>query len=152
MQTENRAVVAPVRGAVNKSNGAQPPDPEVTPKAKRRRFTAAYKLRILDEVDRSLGETGAILRREGLYSSHLTTWRKQRHDGSVKALGKKRGRKGKSETELENERLRKEKARLEHELHKAQVIIDAQKKLAQILGVTLPTLAEMGLPEDDESE
>jgi transposase len=149
MQMENRTVAAPVRDAVSKTNGASAPDPEVTPKAKRRRFTAQYKLRILDEVDRNPGQTGAILRREGLYSSHLTTWRKQRLAGSVKALGKKRGRKGKSEMERELERMRKEKARLEHELHKAQVIIDAQKKLAQILGVTLPTLAEMGLTDDD---
>lgn len=152
MDSENHAAVAPVREAVNRKNGARAPDPEVAPKATRRRFTAAYKMKILEEVDRSPGQTGAILRREGLYSSHLTSWRKQRRDGSLKALSAKRGRKGKSEAERENEKLRKEKARLEHELHKAQVIIDAQKKLAQILGVTLPTLAQMGLPEDDESE
>lgn len=135
-----------------KLNGSAPPDTEVTEKAKRRRFSAAYKARILEEVDRSPGQTGAILRREGLYSSHLTSWRRQRRAGTLRALGKKRGRKGKSAAELENEKLRKEKARLEHELHKAQVIIDAQKKLADILGVTLPSLAQMGLPDDDESE
>jgi transposase len=138
-------------GLVSKANGrGAPPDPEVAEaKAKRRRFTAAYKLRVLEEIDRSPGRTGAILRREGLYSSHLTSWRNQRRAGTLKALGKKRGRKGKSAAELEVEKLRKEKVRLEHELHKAQLIIDAQKKLADILGVTLPTLAEMGLPEDE---
>ena len=135
------------------NGGGAPADPEVAEaKAKRRRFTAAYKARILEEIDRSPGKTGAILRREGLYSSHLTSWRKQRRAGTLAALGKKRGRKGKSTAELEVEKLRKEKARLEHELYKAQVIIDAQKKLADILGVTLPTLAEMGLPPEDESE
>ena len=129
------------------SRGARP-NPEVKPKAKRRRFTAAYKLRILEEVDRSPGETGAILRREGLYSSHLTNWRKQRRDGALSALGKKRGRKGKSEVELEVEKLRREKARLERELEKAQILIGAQKKLAAILGVDLPKLSELGIEEE----
>lgn len=117
---------------------------EVMPKAKRRAFSEAYKLRILEEVDQSAGQTGAILRREGLYSSHLTSWRKQRRDGSLKALApRKRGRKGKSETKRENERLLKENRRLQRELEKAQVLIDAQKKLAEILGVTLPKISEL---------
>jgi len=122
-------------------------DPEVEPKAKRRRFGAAYKARILEEVDQSPGQTGAILRREGLYSSHLTSWRKQRRVGTLKALGKKRGPKSKSAVELENERLRKELARVQRELKKAQILIDAQKKLAEILGVDLPKIVENG---DDE--
>jgi transposase-like protein len=63
---------------VSKANGSGAPDPEVEPKAKRRQFSASYKARILEEVDNSPGQTGAILRREGLYSSHLTSWRKQR--------------------------------------------------------------------------
>ena len=74
----------------------QYPDPEVTPKAKRRRFSAEYKLRILAEADGCTqpGEIGALLRREGLYSSHLTTWRRQRDEGQLYGLtGKKRGRK-----------------------------------------------------------
>ena len=80
-------------------NGATPvihPDPEVAPRVKRRTFTAAYKLRILQEADLcdQAGQIGALLRREGLYSSHLTTWRRQRAAGQLKALsGKKRGRK-----------------------------------------------------------
>lgn len=139
-----------VGNGVSQVGGARSagPNPEVKPKAKRRRFTAAYKLRILEEVDRSPGETGAILRREGLYSSHLTNWRKQRRDGSLLALGKKRGRKGKSAVELENEKLRREKARLERELEKAQILIGAQKKLAAILGVDLPKLSELGIEEE----
>lgn len=129
-------------------NGSQPPrDPEVEAKAKRRRFSAAYKARILGEIEGSPGQTGAILRREGLYSSQLTTWRKQAHTGTLKALGKKRGAKGKSSAELENAKLRKKVARLERELEKAQILIGAQKKLAEILGVDLPKIVENG---DDE--
>lgn len=129
-------------------NGIQPPpDPEVGSKAKRRRFSAAYKARILNEIEGSPGQTGAILRREGLYSSQLRNWRKQARSGTLKALGKKRGRKGKSASELENEKLRKKVARLERELEKAQILIGAQKKLAEILGVDLPKMVENG---DDE--
>ena len=92
------------------------------------------------------------MRREGLYSSHLGNWRKAARAATVKALSKKRGRKGKSEAEREVERLRRDKARLECELYKARVIIDGQKKLAEVLGLTLPTLAELGLPPEDENE
>ena len=124
------------------------PSVEVMPKAKRRRFSEAYKLRIVEEVDQNPGQTGAILRREGLYSSHLTTWRQARRDGSLKALApKKRGRKGKSAEAREIEKLQKENARLQRELDKAQVLIDAQKKLAALLGVTLPKMVEMNNEE-----
>ena len=129
-------------------NGSQQPaDPEVEAKAKRRRFSAAYKARILGEIEGSPGRTGAILRREGLYSSQLAGWRKQAHTGTLKALGKRRGRKGKSVAELENEKLHKENARLQRELEKARILIGAQKKLAEILGVDLPKIVENG---DDE--
>lgn len=134
--------------AVVGSNGSARPDPEVEPKAKRRRFSAAYKARILEEVDRTPGQTGAILRREGLYSSHLTSWRKQRRAGTLKALGRKRGRKGKSEEQRELEQLRRENARLQRELEKSQIVIDAQKKLAEILGVDLPKLSQLGIEEE----
>ena len=113
---------------VSRANGSVA-NPEVEPKAKRRRFTAEYKARILAEVDASPGQTGAILRREGLYSSHLGNWRKAARAATVKALSKKRGRKGKSEAEREVERLRRDKARLERELYKARVIIDGKKNL-----------------------
>lgn len=126
------------------------PNPEVEPKAKRRQFSAKYKLAILDEVAKKPGQVGAILRREGLYSSHLTSWRRQRREGSLKALAsKKRGRKGKSAAELENEKLQRRVAQLERELEKANTVIDAQKKLAEILGITLPKVADNG---SDESE
>lgn len=131
----------------SKGRGGQRPDPEVLPKAKRRRFNAAYKARILDEVDRSDGQIGAILRREGLYSSHLAKWREQRRNGTLLALGKKRGPKGKSAAELEVEKLRRENARLMRELEKAQILIDAQKKLAVILGVDLPKITDSGEDE-----
>lgn len=132
------------QGLVSKANGSGAPDPEVEPKAKRRTFSASFKKRILDEVAASPEKTGAILRRNGLYSSHLTTWRRARDAGTLKALAKKRGRKGKSAEQLENERLRKENARLQRELEKAQILIDAQKKLAEILGVDLPKITGNG--------
>jgi transposase len=105
------------------------PDPEVSDKAVRRRFTAKYKLSILQQAEacRDEGSIGALLRREGLYSSHLTTWRRQRDEGSLAALTpKQRGRKPApvDPVALENERLRKENARLEKRLKQAELIID----------------------------
>ena len=111
------------------------PDPEVSTRAKRRTFTAAYKRRILEEADGCTehGEMGALLRREGLYSSHLTTWRRQREAGELAGLKpKKRGRK-KDEDTAELARLRRENERLRKQLEQAEVIIAAQKKLAQAL-------------------
>jgi transposase-like protein len=124
-------------------------DPQVVEKAKRRRFSASYKLKILEEVDRNPGGSGAILRREGLYSSHLSSWRKQQQEGALKALSKKRGPRGKSPEQLQLEKLQRDKARLERELFKANAIIDAQKKLAEILGVDLPKITD---PDPDTSE
>jgi len=120
------------------------PDPEVSDKAVRRRFTAKYKLSILQQTDacKDSGSVGALLRREGLYSSHLTTWRRQRDEGSLVALTpKRRGRKSAPVTPetLENERLRKENARLEKRLKQAELIIDIQKKVSEMLGITLAT-------------
>lgn len=118
---------------------ASDPDPEVPAKARRRRFTASYKLRVLEEVDRCSepGEIGALLRREGLYSSLLSRWRQQREAGALEALApKKRGRKpqpvdpqARRVAELE-----RENARLREKLEKAQTIIEVQKKLSQLLG------------------
>ncbi len=118
------------------------PDPEARPKTSRRRFSAAYKLTVLEALERSPGQRGAILRREGLYSSHLTKWRQQRRAGTLKALATKRGKPGKSALEVELAKLRRENARLARELERAEVIIGAQKKLAEILGVDLPKIAE----------
>ena len=114
------------------------PDPEVVPKAKRRTFSAKYKLRILEEADRctETGQIGALLRREGLYSSHLTTWRRQRDEGVLKGLSpQKRGRKRKDELEREVTRLQRENERLQASLEQAETIIDVQKKLSRLLGL-----------------
>ena len=114
------------------------PDPEVVPKAKRRKFTAEYKRRILEEADNctEAGQIGALLRREGLYSSHLTTWRRQRDQGAVKGLSpRKRGRKKKDELEREVARLQRENERLQANLEQAETIIDVQKKLSKLLGL-----------------
>jgi len=118
-------------------------------KAKRRRFSASYKLKILEEVDRNPGQSGAIIRREGLYSSHLSAWRRQREQGALKALGKKRGPTGKSTEQVQLEKLQRQNARLERELFKARAIIDTQKKLAEILGVDLPKITDR---DPDNSE
>jgi transposase-like protein len=140
-----RAVRSPHPNA-NKAHSSRPPNPEVEAKAKRRRYSATYKARILEEVDGCTepGGVAALLRREGLYSSHLASWRKQRRAGTLRALGTKRGRKGKSAAELEVEKLRKENARLKRKLSKADAIIDAQKKIAEILGVDLPKIIDNG--------
>lgn len=121
-----------------------PPDPEVPEKPVRRRFTAKYKLDILRQADActETGSLGTLLRREGLYSSNLTTWRRQRDEGTLAALTpKQRGRKGikLDPLALENEKLRKENTRLAKRLKQAELIIDVQKKVSQILGITLET-------------
>jgi len=117
------------------------PSPEVVPRAKRRRFSAAYKLRILEEADASSGsgQIGALLRREGLYSSHLTTWRQQRAQGQLDGLSPKpRGRKPSADEELKKElaELKRKNERLEFRLQQAETIIDVQKKLSGLLGLT----------------
>jgi transposase-like protein len=124
-------------------------DPQVVEKAKRRRLSASYKLKILEEVDRNPERSGAILRRERLYSSHLSAWRKQRDEGALRALEKKRGPKGQSAEQVRVEKLERDKARLEHELFKANAIIDGQKKLAEILGVDVSKITD---PDPDKSE
>ena len=128
---------------------ATPVDPEVLERAVRRRFTAEYKLRVLREADacQEPGEIGALLRREGLYSSHLTMWRRARDEGTLQALTpKKRGRRPKrvDPVQEENARLRRENARLERRLHQAELAIDLQKKVAEILGIPLKTLPDDG--------
>ena len=121
---------------------ASAPDPEVTAKAKRRRFSAEYKLRVLREADAlaEIGGIGELLRREGLYSSHLSAWRRERERGELEGLAaKKRGRKADPDRVLaqENERLARENARLEQRLAQAEAIIEIQKKVSSILGIPL---------------
>lgn len=115
------------------------PPTEVTTSASRRRFTGKYKLRILAEADACTeqGQIGQLLRREGLYSSHLTNWRKLRDAGQMAGLStKRRGRKPNTKNPLtdENTQLQRENLRLKEKLRKAELIIDVQKKVAEILG------------------
>jgi transposase len=119
------------------------PDSEVAAKPERRRFTAAYKLRILEQVEvcRGSNEIGALLRREGLYSSNVSKWRMQRDAGALRELSQKRGRKPKV-TDNEKERLERENARLRREVQQLRAINEIQKKVSNLLGLSL----------DDESD
>ena len=115
------------------------PETEVVEKAKRRHYTAEYKLRILQEVEacNAKGEIGALLRREGLYSSLIYKWREQRNRGSLEGLAAhKRGPKADVRA-VEFARLKRENERLRKRLERAELIIDVQKKVAQMLGVAL---------------
>lgn len=121
---------------------AAPSPPE---RAKRKTYTAEYKQRVLREADAAIasgepGALGALMRREGLYSSHLSVWRRQRDGGELAGLTpQKRGRKTtRSPLADENERLRRENERLKLDLHKAETIIDVQKKLSLLLGLSRP--------------
>jgi transposase-like protein len=123
------------------------PDPEVVARAKRRRFTGEYKQRILTETDaaKGSGEIGAVLRREGLYSSHLTKWRRERADGILDGLTpQKRGPKSKaSPLAAENQKLRRDNERLADRLRKAEIVIDVQKKVAMLPGRPFPETEEL---------
>ena len=142
--------VAPMAGGRD-SFIPSPPDPEVSEKKPRRKFTAKYKLRILEEADACTqpGQLGALLRREGLYFSYLTTWRKQKAKGLLQAMTpKKRGRKRKEKNPLSKRvaKLEKENLRLQQKLKRAELIIEAQKKMSEILGIA------QNLDEIDESK
>lgn len=138
---DQEAVLAPNNGTARSETPAGPvstqaPDPEVAPVAQRRFFTRTYKLRILQQADSltQLGEIGALLRAEGLYSSHLVTWRRQRESGELGV--KKRGKKAAHPESRELVRLRADKERLQEELEKARAIIEVQKKLSDLLGLS----------------
>jgi len=121
-------------GAPNKT------DPEVLEKPKRRKFTAEYKKRIVEEADACTepGQVGALLRREGLYSSHLATWRTQYEQKDLG--GQRRGRKStKNPLQAEVDRLEKENTRLRRELEQAEAVIDIQKKISETLGLVRKT-------------
>jgi transposase-like protein len=125
-------------------NTAAHPDPEVVAQAKRRRFTADFKQCILAAADHAKGSggIGALLRREGLYSSLLATWRRERDAGVLQALSpQKRGPKSKRDPVAEeNQQLRRETQRLTEELRKAEIVIDIQKKVATLLGRPIMTI------------
>ena len=120
--------------------GRATPSSEVLEKPVRRRFTVEYKAKILAEADACTepGMLGGLLRREGLYSSHLSTWRRQRDEGALAGLTpKRRGRKARPKNPLadENERLQRENERLKDQLRQAELIIDVQKKVSEMLNV-----------------
>jgi transposase len=122
-------------------NETRIPDPEVVPTAKRRRFTTQEKVRILEEADACTepGELGALLRREGIYSSYLSRWRRARDRGELWALSpKKRGPKSAADSGLTKElaKLQRENERLRGRLAQAEAIIEAQKKLSELLGLS----------------
>lgn len=134
-------------GAAGKTGVSSVPPPrvetEVPARAKRRSFTAEYKKRILAEADAATeaGAIGSLLRREGLYSSHLTHWRQERAAGIDMAFAKRRGPKTRRNAEAEeNAKLRRQNERLTEELRKAHLIIDVQKKVAALLGRTMPEI------------
>jgi len=124
------------------------PDPEVLERPRRRRFTAAYKLAILREVDAATepGDIGAILRRERLYSSHLVDWRRARDRGALEALARPQGRPRPNPLAREVERLTRQNSRLERRLATAERIIEIQGKVSELLGIPLAQPSE-----DDES-
>ncbi len=134
--------------AVESAAPARPdvePDPEVPERARQRRFSAGYKQRILTEYE-GLGKAGkgALLRREGLYSSLISEWRKQRDHGALAALGRKRGRPETDPRERELTELRQETQRLELELSKARKVIEVQGKLSALLEELASGSAESG--------
>ena len=136
---EERSDEAPGAGA---PRAGAAPDPEVLPKPTRRQFTAEYRLRILEEADRCTGrgEVGRLLRREGLYSSHLANWRKARPEGALSGLRpKRRGRKPTEANPLtpKVKRLEAKVKRLERELAAAHTILDVQGRVAGLLGFSL---------------
>ena len=140
----DREVVILGEGSVStdlRGRAAAPPDPEVSARPQRRRFTAGYKVGIVEEAEgcREPGEVGALLRREGLYSSQLSKWREQYRTGALQGLrDDKRGRKAtKHPLEEENARLRKHNERLAARLEQAETIIEIQKKVAAMLGIPL---------------
>ena len=154
-KTSNKRLLAPERGEPQRSGGepnggannaaADSPilDPEVLAKPQRRRFTPAYKARIVEEAQRCTesGQIGALLRREGLYSSALTQWRRQYQSGALQALkDDKRGRKRTRDArDNELERLQRENQRLNKKLRQAELIIEIQKKVAAMLGNPIET-------------
>jgi transposase-like protein len=140
--------VSPSRGRTEAPGIMSPPDPEVPEKKQRRKFTAQYKLRILEEADACdrTGQIGSLLRGEGLYYSNLTTWRRQKEEGLLDALSpKKRGRKKKEKNPLAQKvtQLERENELLRKKLKQAETIIDVQKKISEILGIS------QNLPEEE---
>jgi transposase-like protein len=142
--SERSGEAANAAGAAPQAPPASIPDSEVTARPKRRRFSAEYKRSILDEAEaaRDAGAIGALLRREGLYWSHLTTWKRQRREGEFAALAPhKRGPKVTvNPLVAENRKLAAANDRLTKKLRNAELIIEVQKKVAALLGNPIPTV------------
>lgn len=132
---DQRAVGELGFGAGGRAAPAGVPDPELVERAKRRTFTAKYKLEILEKAEACTraGEIGELLRREGLYTSHLTAWRKQRKNGALKELGKPRGRKPVDKRDAEIAQLERKLERSEAELAKARRVIEIQGNVSALL-------------------
>lgn len=131
---------APRSGVASKIERDLAPDPQVVAKPTRRRFTSEFKLQVLREADQcGPGELGALLRRHGLYSSHLSVWRRERDLGARERLSKKRGRKAAERNPLSPRiaQLERENRRLQARLKKAELILEIQKKAAALLGIPL---------------
>ncbi len=135
--------------AAGRATPAGVPGPELVEHAKRRRFTAEYKLRVLREVEACTapGEIGALLRREGLYSSLLSEWRKQRDAGSLEALGRPRGRKPGDPRDARIAALERRLERTEDELAKARKVIEVQGNVSALLGELLEPKGAQGSTE-----
>jgi transposase len=132
MTVLDRALVTGDPGGV--ASDRQRPDPEVPERARRRRFTAQYKLDVLAAYDAAgQGEKGAILRREGLYSSHIVDWRRARDGGALAGLGRPRGRPAGDPKDAQISRLQKENQQLGQELAKARFVVEVQSKLQALL-------------------
>jgi len=140
-------MLSPLEGMVGPVHAGTMPDPEVPERPRRRRFTAAYKLAILREVDAATepGDIGAILRRERLYSSHLVDWRRARDRGALEALARPVGRPKPHPLAKEVDRLTRQNTRLEQRLATAERIIEIQGKVSELLGIPLAPVSE-----DDE--
>jgi putative transposase len=122
-------------GAGGRASREGVPDPELVEQAKRRSFTAEYRARILAEADACVpGEVGELLRREGLYTSHLTCWRKQRKDGALRELGKPRGRKPADKRDAQIATLTRRAERAEAELQNARRVIEIQGNVFSAAG------------------
>ena len=142
---KEEAAASPLEGAVGdgkRAGGervASAPDPELVERPRRRRFSAEYKLRVVREADACSkpGEIGALLRREGLYTSHLSTWRKQRDAGGLKALAKRRGPRAVDPRDAQITSLRRRAERAETELEKARRVIEVQGNVSALLGELL---------------
>ncbi len=146
-----RAVGERSAEATGRASGEARPDPELVERARRRRFPAEYKMQVLREADAcsGAGEIGALLRREGLYSSHLSVWRQQRDQGVLASLDRTRGRRKPHPLVAENAQLRQRAERAEAHLAKARKVIEVQGNVCALLG---ELLEPRGAASDESSK